>query len=372
MKIGFYCIGEIEDSQLAFAVIAATCEGQWVFVKHRERETWEIPGGHREENEAIDLAASRELYEETGAVSYRIEPICDYSVTRDGEAPSYGRLFFSEIKELGKLPESEIHEVRRMKRLPGRLTYPQIQPELYKRVLEYLGQKVLQCLEKDKARNINIINFMKSYPIDSISKEGESVLVRGKSDENWVYISSESLQEFQKLIQGLDEEDTCFAVLEDWMLPAIAGDREIRSRLTSMKLVFDETVPLPDSRHDCVPLVVSDASHIYENSKYKEYTSIEYIEERIVKGVGYGIREEGKLVAWALTHDDGAMGFLHVLEEYRERGYARDVSVAMIRRLLEMGEVPYVHIEEDNERSMNLSLKTGFRKDRRVHWIKLK
>ena len=97
--------------------------------------------------------------------------------------------------------------------------------------------------------------------------------------EDWVYISSKSYDEFQQLIQGLDEEDKCFAVLEDWMLPYIVKDREIRSRLTSMKLVYDYKTPLPPVMSSVVTLSAFDAPYIYENSKYKEYISIEYIEE---------------------------------------------------------------------------------------------
>ncbi|SFG41486.1 FR47-like protein [Desulfotomaculum arcticum] len=99
---------------------------------------------------------------------------------------------------------------------------------------------------------------------------------------------------------------------------------------------------------------------------------MDYIVERIQNGIGCGIWQNKKLVAWALTHDDGAIGFLNVLEGYRRKGYGKDITVAMIKRLLEIGEVPYAHIEEENEKSMSLALKTGFRKDRRIHWIKMK
>ena len=37
-----------EDALLKFAVIAARSEGKWVFCRHKERTTLEIPGGHRE------------------------------------------------------------------------------------------------------------------------------------------------------------------------------------------------------------------------------------------------------------------------------------------------------------------------------------
>lgn len=66
---------------LKFAVIIARHNGKWVFCKHKERNTWEAPGGHREDGEDILETAKRELYEETGAITFDITPICIYSVT---------------------------------------------------------------------------------------------------------------------------------------------------------------------------------------------------------------------------------------------------------------------------------------------------
>lgn len=187
---------------------------------------------------------------------------------------TFGRLFYARITELGQLPESEIGEVRLMKEMPESVTYPDIQPQLQQKVWQYLSENLVESLQKDKVRNINFINFIQSYPIHTFDSVGDSVLIRGRSDEEWVYISSKSEDEFRQLIQGLDEEDNCFAVLEDWMLPYIVKDKEIRSRLTSIKLVYDEKTPLPLAESSVVNLSAADAPYIYENSKYKEYISI--------------------------------------------------------------------------------------------------
>ena len=79
VEVKFY--DEADDSLLKFAVIIAKTGGKWVFCRHRERNTLEIPGGHREKGEPIMDTARRELYEETGATEYDLEPVCVYSVT---------------------------------------------------------------------------------------------------------------------------------------------------------------------------------------------------------------------------------------------------------------------------------------------------
>ncbi len=133
LKVNFYELNTVEDSKLQFAVIMARHKGKWIFVRHKERLSWEIPGGHREENESIDMTASRELTEETGAKKFNITPLCIYSVVRD-EAESYGQLFLSEVECLDELPNSEIGEIKLFDTMPESLTYPLIQPYLFKKV----------------------------------------------------------------------------------------------------------------------------------------------------------------------------------------------------------------------------------------------
>lgn len=229
----------------------------------------------------------------------------------------------------------------------------------------------LKILKKDRVRNSNILNFIKDYPIDRIHIEGDSVLVRGRSDQPWTYLSSESEKELEALLKYLDQKDQYFAIVEDWMLPLITKGQPVEWKLSCMKLYFPENAVLPENTLAVLELSPTDAHYIYQNSKYKDYTSPEYIIERMHKGVGLGIYEKEKLTAWILTHDDGAMGFLHVLPEYRKKGCAHELTTALIKRLRRTGEIPIVHIEEDNHQSMKLSLKMGFVKDRMIHWIKI-
>lgn len=134
VKVTFYKTYEIDDKLLKFAVIAARYEDKWILCRHKERDTYEIPGGHREQGEDIAETARCELYEETGATVFKIIPVCVYGVTREAET-SYGMLFTAEVTELGELPaEFEMRELIFCHELPAKLTYPQIQPSLFRRV----------------------------------------------------------------------------------------------------------------------------------------------------------------------------------------------------------------------------------------------
>lgn len=133
LEVKFY--DNVADELLKFAVIISKAEDKWVFCKHKERDTYEIPGGRREEGESIDETATRELYEETGALKYEIKPICVYSVigkTRVNENgdESFGMLYFANIETFESVLHSEMEKVEFFNELPMEWTYPLIQPKL--------------------------------------------------------------------------------------------------------------------------------------------------------------------------------------------------------------------------------------------------
>ncbi len=111
MHVHFY--ETADDTLLKFAVIVSKSNGKWVFCKHKERDT----------------------YEETGAIVFDIKPVCVYSVTgktrvnETGEE-SFGMLYYAEISAFEKELHSEMEQVLLLDELPGKWTYPQIQPLL--------------------------------------------------------------------------------------------------------------------------------------------------------------------------------------------------------------------------------------------------
>lgn len=133
VEVNFY--DSIDDTLLDFAVIISKTNGKWVFCKHKERDTFEVPGGHREAGETIADAAKRELKEETGAVDFEIMPVCVYSVkgktkvNQRDEDESFGMLFIADIFSFEEI-HSEIEKIIICDELIENWTYPLIQPKL--------------------------------------------------------------------------------------------------------------------------------------------------------------------------------------------------------------------------------------------------
>jgi 8-oxo-dGTP diphosphatase len=126
------------EAKLIYSVISAKKEDKWIFVRHQNRSTWEIAGGHIENGETAFEAAGRELMEETGAIRFDLSCIATYSVKKEGDT-GWGRLYFAEVFELGPIPDSsEIAEMMLSDHFPENNTHPDIQPHLFKKTMEYL------------------------------------------------------------------------------------------------------------------------------------------------------------------------------------------------------------------------------------------
>ena len=139
--VRFYKPDFVPGGKLIYSVICARVCDKWIFVRHRDRTSWEIPGGHIEDGESPDEAAYRELKEETGARDFDLECVATYSVEKDGNM-GYGRLYFAEVRQHGCLPDtSEIAMVMFSFHLPENLTYPDIQPLMFRRTIKYLKKK---------------------------------------------------------------------------------------------------------------------------------------------------------------------------------------------------------------------------------------
>ena len=169
LEVKFY--DTVADSLLRFAVIISQSNGKWVFCKHKERDTYEVPGGHREAGEDILETAKRELQEETGAILFDMKPICVYSVTgknrvNDTGEETYGLLCFAEITEFDKELHSEMEKVVLLDELPENWTYPLIQPKLIEKYLaverldyaktQSIAKQTIEYIKKNIRPNQNL------------------------------------------------------------------------------------------------------------------------------------------------------------------------------------------------------------------------
>lgn len=229
----------------------------------------------------------------------------------------------------------------------------------------------IEHLKRDPLKNVSILGFIENNHIYGCEIVGESVIIRGKSDRDWVYLSCSNEKELEQIKELFTEKDTCFGSIDDWMIPLLTKGKNVLWNLELKQFYLPETIELPQANHEISDLCEKDATTIYENSHYKEFLFVDYIKQQIKNGPGKGIFENGELVAWGLTQDDGALGFLHVMDHARRKGYGLSIALNLIAEVRKANKIPFALIEPTNKNSLALVNKLGFVKQRNCQWFEI-
>lgn len=142
MKCSVYALGTLKNYK--YVVVFARYNNQWIICKHKNRNTWETSGGHIEQGETPIEAAKRELHEETGAVDFEINPVCDYWACDEPHETenitwSNGQVFLAKVNKLEELRQnSEMERIDFFDKFPQNLTYPDITNTLLPQIITRL------------------------------------------------------------------------------------------------------------------------------------------------------------------------------------------------------------------------------------------
>lgn len=234
-----------------------------------------------------------------------------------------------------------------------------------------MNKNLKNILYSDPAKNIAVIGFFSNYSIKEYYIEGNSAIIFGKSDNLWMHIVSSSAKELSLLLNKYSQITKYYFSVEDWMIPIILKNEKSDWMLTTNRYILNDNIHNTANEIELSQIDISHAEYIYNNSDYKHYTPIEYIKDRLTKDISAGIWNNDKLVAWGFTHDDGALGFLHVLEDFRKKGYSKILLDNLIKSRQEAEKPIFVNIVPDNAPAIKLITKFGFKFDCKASWIKL-
>lgn len=220
MICGVYRLNQLKTYK--YVVVLSKYDGKILLSRHKDRTTWETQGGHIEKGETPLDAAKRELYEESGAEEYEIEPLCDYwAGDEDTGIGSGGVVFTAEIRKLGKIPESEMAEVKLFDALPDNLTYPAITPKLFTYLQENVENSTgselsleFRIAETEDLQEIySLVKFAvenmekrKIYQWDDVYPDKEILLNDIKKQQLFVGLLNNKIAVIYVLNQECDEE----------------------------------------------------------------------------------------------------------------------------------------------------------------------
>lgn len=222
--------------------------------------------------------------------------------------------------------------------------------------------KLISLLSKEPVVNCGFLEYLNTYKVIRADIEGSScAAVFEVGDDRWGALYSRREEE-AKALSGLFEGMLNISVSPafEWSVDAALGGRKPNYILHCTLVHLPDVTEIQEASSEPVPIGVEHAGTIYGNYKRASAVDIGYIRERLGNGPAIGTFRDGKLVGWAMTHDDFSMGMLTVLPEYRRQGIAMDITLALIKEMRRLGKKPIAHIEKGNGMSMPLLKQLGF------------
>lgn len=147
-----------------------------------------------------------------------------------------------------------------------------------------------------------------------------------------------------------------------WSGPAPEGWR-IEAESTMFRMIWDGTMPGTDEAPDAIPLGPQHATQALELATLTRPGP--FGPRTIELGDYFGYFDGGRLLAMA-GERMAAPGLREISgvcthPDYQGRGVARRLMMKLVRRQLQRGETPFLHVMRNNEAAHGLYLRMGFR-----------
>lgn len=213
--------------------------------------------------------------------------------------------------------------------------------------------KALEYLNKNLLQNIPAITSINREVADIILLDERGIIIYDRFCKIYMISANDN-----SLLENLDKviklENTAIIALREINIDYIEKFKK-PLRLVPCYQVIYKGQPFKDIDRSDLLIKALDIS--YFNFVYDTYSlklDKSYIEDRLKSGEIYGAFKNGVLTGFIGRHDDGSMGILEILPEFRRQGMATSLQKHLINVVLASGEIPYAHIKVINTASIEL------------------
>lgn len=230
-------------------------------------------------------------------------------------------------------------------------------------------------LGKDRDRNINMLAALQDGLAQVVAAEDKGCLCC--VDESIWQIAADDEETALRFYAQVPQNATMLEVQDTAQIDLLAQHFQPRCIETYYNAWYDgDHIDVPDIGAEVRTLgpeyAMELARHYYlpgPSAGQVEETAV-YLSERMETGTVFGVYLEGELAGFAGTHQEGSMGMLTVLPEYRRRGLGLYLEKLSIARALERGWLPFGQIAHGNEASLALQRSAGMiLSERQVCWM---
>ncbi|MEG0176528.1 GNAT family N-acetyltransferase [Anaerorhabdus sp.] len=213
-------------------------------------------------------------------------------------------------------------------------------------------------LMKDIRKNCNLLHLQTDPMVIKIY-ESEHSLLMYKKDMDCYFIASEDDNEYDELMSYVDYNFCkAFCIQEEALCKYIPGMDE------GFKCCnyFYEKDSIDFEHRDDLEIRLLDESYFdFVMENYHGYDDEKYIMNRLISGNIYGAFKEEICCGFIGYHDEGAMGILVVIDEFKKQGIGTYLESFLIKKTLDDNRYPFCQVSPNNDASIHLQNKLGLK-----------
>lgn len=241
-------------------------------------------------------------------------------------------------------------------------------PDLYEKYEEL--QDCKKWMMRQKLLHIDMIELINRGRARIVCRDAKELLLRDMVSGIYFHTRMADVPMEWKLPQelGKDERIECIAIHQREMVPFMEKYFHLKTDMECIQGAYTrkEKLPVrglygPDGRGEngFSIRVLSEEFIPFVTEHYSEIGTGEYVTDRIRHGAVYGAFYDEKIVGFIADHEEGSIGMLYVLPEYRKRHVAMALETYCMNLAIDRGEIPYGQIVLGNEPSIGLQEKMG-------------
>lgn len=242
-------------------------------------------------------------------------------------------------------------------------------PDLYAKYEEL--QECKKCMMRQKLLHIDMIELINRGRARIVYHDADEILLRDIVTGIYFHTRMSGVPQMEwKLPLKLAKDDRieCIVLHQREMVPLMETHFHLKEDMECLQGAYTrrEKLPVrglygPDGRgEDGFAIRTLTEEYIpFVAEHYSEIGTSEYVSERIRHGAVYGAFYDKKIVGFIANHEEGSIGMLYVLPEYRKRHVAMALETYCMNLAVERGEIPYGQVVLGNEASIRLQEKMG-------------
>lgn len=237
-------------------------------------------------------------------------------------------------------------------------------PDLYARYER--KERVIGRLLAHKRDNIHMIESLARGRGELLYDDGGDIMIYERGCA-LAMLTVTDRKKGEELLELVPEGIKFFQLSQEFMIPALEERLGLHVDVQCVNACYTVGTQLPVRHKDIRLLTAEDTVYVRE---HYPYDSLVDVEERIRSGAVFGVYVEGTLAGFVGEHEEGSIGMLFVLPEFRGRGIGRSLEAFLINRHLALGYTPYGQIAVENEASCRLQERIGLYLSKgRVWWM---